>query len=97
MDELSKNERREILSKRMRQIYDHFGGEEQMLKTIEELGELQVALTRFYQHRDEENRAAVEEELADVMNMSEQMTFLFGDVDSIRRMKAERTIERIEE
>ena len=95
--ELSKSEEQEIINKRLRMIFDHFGGERQLIKTIEELGELSVALTKFYQYRDEDNRAAVEQELADAMNMCQQMVFLFGDVDEIRRSKIERTIDRIEE
>ena len=70
----------------------HFGIDPQIVKAIEELGELTVELAR---HRNgEANVDAVREELADAFVMLNQMELIFGDVTEIEIAKLER-LERM--
>ena len=66
----------------------HFGSDAQIVKAIEELGELIVELAR---HRNGQvNMDAVREELADAFVMLNQMELIFGDVTEIEIAKLER-------
>jgi len=55
---------------------DHFGVEHQKRKAIEELGELICELSREQDHRT--NREHIQEELADVIIMCEQLRLIYG-------------------
>lgn len=69
-----------------------FGIDPQIVKAIEELGELIVELAR---HRNgQDNVEAVREELADAFVMLNQMELIFGDVSEIEIAKLER-LERM--
>ena len=70
----------------------HFGSDAQIVKAIEELGELTVELAR---HRNGlGSMAALREELADAFIMLNQMELIFGDVTDIEVAKLER-LERM--
>lgn len=71
----------------------HFGYDAQMVKAIEELGELTVELARHRNGAD--NFDAVREELADAFVMLNQMELIFGDVTEIEAAKLERLARMI--
>lgn len=72
----------------------YFGSDAQILKAIEELGELTVELAR---HRNGlGNVQALREELADAFVMLNQMELIFGDVTEIEIAKLERLERMIE-
>lgn len=70
----------------------HFGSDAQIVKAIEELGELTVELSRHLNGKV--NLDAVREELADAFVMLNQMELIFGDVTEIEVYKLER-LERM--
>lgn len=74
-------------------ILDHYGEENQIMKTIEELDELKEAL----QEHDVEH---IVEEIADVWVMIEQIIQIFKidirAIKSYKNYKVERTLLRIE-
>lgn len=70
----------------------HYGSDAQIVKAIEELGELTVELAR---HRNGQgNVEALREELADAFVMLNQLELIFGDVSEIEVAKLER-LERM--
>lgn len=70
----------------------HFGSDAQIVKAIEELGELTVELAR---HRNRLGSVeALREELADAFVMLNQLELIFGDVSEIEVAKLER-LERM--
>lgn len=70
----------------------HFGSDAQVIKAIEELGELTVELAR---HRNGLGRTeAIREEMADAFIMLNQLELIFGDVTEIEIAKLER-LERL--
>jgi hypothetical protein len=96
------NENQEITqTEKIKQIYDYFGMEEQLKKTIEGVHGLSVAVAS----RD---RKSIVDELADVVIMSEYIKLvkseLMGkckiteeEVEKVKNTKIERTLERIKE
>ena len=79
-------------------IARHYGTDEQSRQTIEEMGELIVALNKVHRHYSNENIQNVIEELADVPLMVEQMIYLYDceqEVKSIKRQKVKRQLERM--
>lgn len=72
----------------------HYGSDAQIVKAIEELGELTVELAR---HRNGlGNVDALREELADAFIMLNQLELIFGDVTEIEIAKLERLERMIE-
>lgn len=81
--------------KRIKKILDHYGGENQIRKTIEELDELKEAL------EERHNVEHILEECADVMIMLNQLSLIY-DFDKemanvMMEYKIERTLLRIRE
>lgn len=76
-------------------LLDHYGLPEQMRQTIEECGELIVALRHF--ERGKATYADVVSEIADVIIMCEQMRFVFGpdDVNETIDQKLRRQMARV--
>ena len=75
----------------IKQIVEHFGTAEQIVKAKEELIELLAALNR----NDTDN---IIEEIADVEIMLEQLKYIFDckcDVDNIKNYKLDRTLKII--
>ena len=66
----------------------HFGPERQVLKAIEELGELSIELARYLNGIG--NLEAVHEEMADCFVMLNQLELIYGDVTEIEVAKLER-------
>ena len=71
----------------------HFGAEAQIIKAIEELGELTVELARDL-NETPGRLDALKEELADAFIMLNQLELIFGDVTEIEIAKLER-LERM--
>lgn len=62
----------------LHQAVEKWGNEAQVNQAIEEMGELIVALNHY--RRGRAKRTQVQEEIADVMIMAEQLAIIFGDV-----------------
>lgn len=82
---------------------DTWGVDAQMMMCVEEMSELTKAICK-YSRFDKENASDeikynLLEEIADVINMAEQMRFIFGKekIDAIRDAKIERCINTINE
>ena len=76
-----------------------WGDKAQVLKAIEELGELAVELSRWLNSddpADERLLAHIREELADVCIMSDQLQLIFGDVSDWEMYKLERLERKLE-
>lgn len=75
-----------------------YGKEAQMIKTMEELGELTRAIARVLLWGEgKEEMRNLQEEMADVSIMLSQLELLFGDVSEIEEWKLRRLKERLEE
>ena len=66
----------------------HFGPERQVLKAIEELGELSIELARDLNGIG--NLEAVHEEMADCIVMLNQLELIYGTVETVKTAKLER-------
>lgn len=76
------------------QIINHYGYENQLKKLIEELRELEEVI--LYHTYDE---AHIKEEMADVINLIEQITVFQGwvdDINEIKEFKINRQLDRIQ-
>lgn len=76
------------------QIINHYGYEHQLKKLIEELRELEEVI--LYHRYDEEH---IKEEMADVLNLIEQISVFQGwvdDVNEIKEFKISRQLDRIQ-
>ena len=69
----------------LRKAINTFGGNNQIIKTIEELGELETALARYFD-RNKADNDNICEEIADVEIMLEQLKMIF-DSKTIKRYK----------
>lgn len=76
-------------------ILNHYGRIHQMIKTLEELAELQVAIAH------EDKKENVLEELADVHVMAEQVRLMWSigedELDRMIDYKVDRTLKKMEE
>lgn len=78
----------------LRYVANHYGIDAQLEKTLEELGELREAI----QCRQFGGEHGIFEEMADVFNMIEQISYLLNareSVQAIAAQKMERQIARI--
>jgi NTP pyrophosphatase (non-canonical NTP hydrolase) len=76
------------------QIINHYGYENQLKKLIEELRELEEVI--LYHRYDEEH---IKEEMADVLNLIEQISVFQGwveDINEIKEFKINRQLDRIQ-
>lgn len=82
--------------KKCKQIYWHYGPDPQLLKTIEELQELQDELNSMVNGTMHDINNVIDE-VADVYIMVEQMRYLFGArrVDERINYKLDRQLKRI--
>lgn len=84
-----------------RQLYERaiarYGEEKQIIKAIEELGELSVELARalLNKRQDEKQLSDLREELADVCIMCDQLQLIFDDVSDWELFKLERLERRL--
>lgn len=85
-----------------------WGENAQMLMAVEEMSELTKEICKFkrlenrYNPKDndekrKENLEHLREEIADVLNMAEQLEFIFGEeeIEKIRKEKIDRTLKII--
>jgi NTP pyrophosphatase (non-canonical NTP hydrolase) len=75
-------------------IINHYGYENQLKKLIEELRELEEVI--LYHTDDEEH---IKEEMADVLNLIEQISVFQGwseDINEIKEFKINRQLDRIQ-
>lgn len=80
-----------------KQIYKHYGTENQLNKAIEEAGELIQAIAKYNSEPSEENRKHLAEECADVLIMIQQLEEVTGDmVNEFIQQKINRQLKRIE-
>ena len=92
MDTNKKNMTQEREAAILEGAISRFGTSAQIIKAIEELGELTVELARHLNDLGDVN--AVREEMADACIMLNQMELIFGDVTEIEVEKLER-LERL--
>lgn len=77
---------------------EHYGVEAQMIKTMEELGELTQAVARvLLWGNGEDELENLREEMADVSIMLNQLEMIFGDVADVEEQKLLRLEQRIQE
>lgn len=81
---------------------DGWGYDAQADITIEEMSELTKALCKYKRHgkenSDDQIKQNVKEEIADVLNMAEQLAYYFGEeeIEKIRQQKIERALKRLQ-
>ena len=85
------------MQKEIRQIADHYGLNNQMMQTVEEMGELTQAIVKVFRNGLDNERDNLIEELADVEIMIEQLDYLLGDnqIEKIKEYKVNRQLNRI--
>lgn len=82
----------------MEAAVEHYGVEAQMLKTMEELGELTQAVARvLLWGNGEDELENLREEMADVSIMLSQLELIFGDVTEVEEYKLLRLEQRVKE
>ena len=80
----------------IRDIYSYYGFDHQLDKTCEECAELIQALLKGRCNGwASDDVAHVQEELADVQIMIEQMQIAFGSIEKMVRLKLDRTVQRM--
>jgi hypothetical protein len=79
----------------MERALEHYGTNAQMLKCIEEMGELSRALARALNPNEETDQANICEEIADVSILLDQLYLYFGK-EYIMRLKLA-TLKRLKE
>ena len=87
-----------------RRALEHYGAAHQLVKTVEELGELQQAIAKLWNGTDGDMDALADhvlEEAADVVIMLGQIRLMFTDgaarMDEWKKAKIERLARRLEE
>lgn len=79
-----------------------WGIDSQMLMAIEEMSELTKELCKLRRYENDKEKVKditenIKEEIADVLNMAEQLEYYFGEeeIERIRKQKIERTLKKI--
>ena len=85
------------MNERIKTIADHYGLNNQMMQTVEEMGELTQAIVKVFRNGLDNERDNLIEELADVEIMIEQLDYLLGDnqIEKVKEYKIKRQINRI--
>lgn len=84
-----------------KKFLEGWGYDAQALMTIEEMSELTKALCKYKRYGKENSdpklKEDIIEEIADVLNMAEQMAYYFGvdAVEKVRDEKIERSLKRL--
>ena len=91
---------REDFIKDYQLFIDTWGIDAQILMAVEEMSELTKELCKYKRCTITNKEEVVEhmkEEIADVLNMTEQLEYYFGaeEIENIRKQKIERTLKRI--
>jgi len=80
-----------------KQFLDAWGYDAQALIAVEEMSELTKELCKKHRKRAEYKEEDLVEEIADVLNMVEQLEYFFGEekVEKVREQKMQRTLKRL--
>lgn len=79
---------------------DRYGINSQLLMCIEEMSELTKELCKFNRYKDTDKEPQIlnniKEEIADVLNMTEELSYYFGaeEIEKIRKSKIERALKK---
>ena len=79
-------------------FFDTYGYDSQALMCIEEMSELTKELCKYKRYANDKNvEDNIREELADVFNCVEQLSYYFGyeEIQKIREFKINRAISKI--
>lgn len=99
----------ESKKQKLQSIADHYGFKKQSMITIEECSELQKAICKWHRERGDyrlsessgcDERTAIIDELADVIIMANQITYLLSAEDEVSEQiefKLDRQLRRMEE
>lgn len=82
----------------LRPIITAFGEKSQMLKSIEEMSELQKAICKYLENPSVDNLTNITEEMADVSIMMDQLQIIFSnekEMQNVVASKIERTYIRL--
>ena len=82
----------------LRPIITAFGEKSQMLKSIEEMSELQKAICKYLESPSVDNLANITEEMADVSIMIDQLLIIFSNGEEMQKIvanKIDRTYIRL--
>lgn len=86
-----------MIDKDLKTIADYFKSK-QVMKLVEEMSELTIAIAKLSNNDSIENSVNVVEEMADVEIVLEQLKYLFGvqqEIEIIKKQKIDRTLQRI--
>lgn len=85
--------------KHYKDFVDSWGYESQAMMAVEEMSELTKEICKKYRKQDNYKDENIIEEIADVLNMVEQLEYIFGEekVEKVREEKIQRTIKELEE
>ncbi len=86
------------MNKDIQEIAEYYGEVSQMGVLQEECSELIKAASKYLRYGTDDKKADIAEEIADVEIMTEQVKYLlklYDDVQSCRKYKLNRTLDRI--
>ena len=89
-----------MITEEQRWVAEHYGLRHQAAKMLEEMGELQVEIARYLARDERQDAGAMIEELADTINVAQQLLHLLNAEEVAERLvdeKASREIRRISE
>lgn len=80
-----------------KEFLDCWGYDAQALMLIEEMSELTKEICKRNRKREDYKEEDMIEEIADVLNMVEQLEYVFGEdkVEAVREQKIQRTLKRL--
>ena len=81
----------------VRLAVQQWGHRAQVMTALEEMGELTTILARSLRGTRQVDITDIREEIADVMNMVEQLRIMYGPeaVDKLRQEKLQRTLDKL--
>ena len=95
---------REVYTKYYEKFIESWGYESQIVVAMEEMSELTKELCKYKRNEllnkdNTETIKNIKEEIADVLNMVEQLENMFGEeeIEKIRKAKFKRALERMKE
>lgn len=80
----------------LHEAIEHFGDRKQLVKSLEELGELTQAIAKYFDDPSEKNRENIKEEMADVSITLSQVMIITGiTTHQVAKVKADK-LDRLE-
>lgn len=82
-----------------KEFLDEVGFEAQAVIAVEEMSELTKEICKRKRKRNDYKEEDMIEEIADVLNMVEQLEYFFGEekVEKVRQEKIQRTLKRLKD